>query len=78
MRHASMEKWQMTPYKWNRNQIKTKLERTEKRKPTNTWKYWKLTPSNKRRWKKKLRKNISEEPESYSRQNEIAETLLKE
>ena len=24
-----------------------KLERSEKRKPTNTWEYWKLTPSNK-------------------------------
>ena len=24
-----------------------KLERSKKRKPTNTWEYWKLTPSNK-------------------------------
>ena len=26
---------------------KKKLERSEKRKPANTWEYWKLTPSNK-------------------------------
>ena len=26
-----------------------KIERSEKRKRTNTWEYWKLTPSNKRR-----------------------------
>ena len=36
----------------------------------------KLTPSNKR-WKKNLRKNISEEPESYTWQNYIAVTLSK-
>ena len=29
-----------------------KLERSEKRKRTNTWGYWKLKPSNKLRWKK--------------------------
>ena len=28
-------------------QIKKKLERSEKRKPTNTWGDWKLTQSNK-------------------------------
>ena len=33
---------------WN-YQIKTKLERSAKRKPTNIWGYWKLTPLNKRR-----------------------------
>ena len=33
-----------------------KLERSEKRKPTNsTWEYWKVTPSNKWRWKKKIK-----------------------
>ena len=26
-----------------------KIKRSEKRKPINTWRYWKLTPSNKRR-----------------------------
>ena len=46
------------------------------KKPTNTWEYWKLTPLNKWRWKKKLRKSISGEPESYSRQNYVAEILL--
>ena len=55
------------------NQIKTKIEHLEKRKPTKSWGYWKLTPSNKKRWKKKFRKNISE-AESYSRQNDIVET----
>ena len=33
---------------WN-YQIKTSLERSEERKPTNTWVSWRLTPSNK--WK---------------------------
>ena len=47
-------------------------------KPTNTWASWRLTPSNKRRLKKKLRKNISEELDSYLRQNYLAETLSKE
>ena len=55
-----------------------KLERSEKRKNTNNCGSWKLRPSNKWRWKKKLAKSISEEPESYSRQNHIAETLSKE
>ena len=58
----------------NKDKIKTLGEK----KPTNTWGYWKLTLSNKRSWKKKLRKNISGEPESYSRQNYIVETLSKE
>ena len=49
-----------------------------KRKPINTWGYWNLIPSYKRKSKKELRKNISEEPESYSRQNYIEETLSKE
>ena len=35
----------------------------------------KLTLSNQWKLKKKLKKNISEEPESYSRQNYVAETL---
>ena len=39
--------------------------------------YWKLTPSKKWGWKKKLGNNISE-PESYSGQNYLAETLSKE
>ena len=60
MRHASNEKRQVT-----------KLERSEKKKLTNTWEYWKLTTSNKGRWNKKLRKNISGEAESYSSQNLI-------
>ena len=33
---------------WN-YQIKTRLERSEKRKPKNTWLSWSLTPLNK--WK---------------------------
>ena len=57
---------------------KTRLEGSEKSKLTNTWVSWRLTLSNKWIWKTKLRKNISAEPESYSRQNHIAEILAKE
>ena len=38
------------------NQKKKNSKRSEKRKPTNTWEYWKLTPSNKWKWKKKFKK----------------------
>ena len=55
-----------------------RLERSEKRHLINTWASWKLTLSNKWRWKKKLRKGISEEPENDPRQNYVAETLSKE
>ena len=48
--------------------IETKFEHSEKKKRTNIWGYWKLIPPNKWSWKKKFRKNISGEPESYSRQ----------
>ena len=41
-----------------------KSERSEKKKPTNACEYWKLTPSNKWRWKKKLKKNVTGEPEA--------------
>ena len=47
-----------------------KSERSEKRKPTNTWEYWKWTPTNKWRLKKKIKKRISLENEKtklYSR-----------
>ena len=65
MRHDSNEKRQTTPYERNGTTKSRKLERLEKRKLTNTWRYWKLSPSNKRREKKKkIRKNISEEPEA--------------
>ena len=60
------------------SQIKARLERSEKKKPTNTWPSWRLTPSNKWGWKKKRRKNISGELESYWRQNYVAQTLSKE
>ena len=43
---------------------KEKSEHSEKRKPTNTWEYWKLTPSNKWGWKK-IKKIISGEREKY-------------
>ena len=52
--------------------------RSQKTKPTNTWASWRLTPSNKQKWKKKSRKNTPEELENYSRQNSIAEILSKE
>ena len=59
---------------WN-YQITTKLERSEKMKLTNTWQSWRLTPSNKWKWKTRFEKNISGELENYSRQNSPAETL---
>ena len=46
-----------------------------------TYKYlgsWRLTPSNKWKWKTKPKKNISGELENYSRQNTLAETSSKE
>ena len=58
-------------------QIKTRLKHSEKSKHKNTWVSWRLTWSDKWRWKKKLRKNISGERESYSRQNSVAETIIK-
>ena len=48
----------------------------EEKTPTNTLGYWKLTPSNTQKWKKKI-KNILDAPENYTRQNSIAETLSK-
>ena len=42
-----------------------------------TYKYRKRTPSNKRRWKKKLNKNTSRERENYMKPNYIAETSSK-
>ena len=54
-----------------------KLERLEKRKRTNTWASWKLRPSNKWRWKKKLRRSISGEPESLLERKLCSENLIK-
>ena len=51
------DNWQI---EWN-CQIKTWLELAEKTKPTNTWASRRLTPSNKWRWKKKIKKRISQE-----------------
>ena len=61
---------------WN-YQIKARLERSKKTKPTNRWASWRLIPSNKWKWKTKFKKNISE-VENYLRQNSLAETLPKE
>ena len=58
-------------------QIKTRLKRSERRKSTNTWTSWRLTPSGGDEGKK-IRKNISGELESYTRQNYLAETLSDE
>ena len=55
-----------------------KIRTLGQKKPTNILASWKLTPSRKWDWKKKLRKNISGEPESYPRQNYVSETLSKE
>ena len=60
---------------WN-YKITTKLERSKKTKPTNTRGSWRLTPSNKCKWKTRS-KNISGERENYSRQNSPAETSSK-
>ena len=59
-------------------QIRTKLGRSEKIKPTNTWVSWRLTPSNKWKWKTKFEKNISGELENFLRQNSLAKTSWKE
>ena len=55
----------------NQDKIRTLAERE-------TWTSWRLTPSNKWKLKKKLRKNISGELENYTRQNSLVETLSKE
>ena len=55
-----------------------KLERLKKMKPTNTWVSWRLTLSNKCKWKTWSEKNISGERDNYSRQNSPAETSSKE
>ena len=62
---------------WN-YQIKIRLERSQKTKPTNTWASWRLTPPNKWKRKTELKKNISGEQENYLRQNSLVETLSKE
>ena len=54
-----------------------KIRSSEKRKPTNTWEYWKWTPSNKWRWRKILEKSISGERVNYSKANCIVEISLK-
>ena len=62
---------------WN-YQITTELERSKKMTPTNTWASWRLTPSNKCKWKTRSEKNISGERENFLRQNSPAETSSKE
>ena len=64
-----IEKCAMPVMKSGKRHLTDGLEPSKKTKPRNTWASWKLAPSNKWRWKKKLRKNISGELESYSRQN---------
>ena len=43
-----------------------------------SWESWRLTPSNKCKWKAKFKKNISRVLENYSRQNSRAEIMSKE
>ena len=76
MCHASHEKWQTTDGMElpNRDKIKTLGE-------NETYKYLGIleaTPSDKRKWKTKFKKNISGELVNYSRQNSLAETSSKE
>ena len=79
MWHASNEKRQTTPDERNwSTKSRQKLDLSDKGKPTNSKESWKLIPSKKRRRKEKLRKHISEESESYTRQNYIAGTLSEE
>ena len=47
MSHANNEKRQTTLDGRNGNTKSRRLERSEKRKSTNIWASWKLTPSNK-------------------------------
>ena len=53
-------------------QIKKKSERTEKRKLTNTWQYWKRAPLNMRGWNGKKRKSQMNEKttQNQTRQQE--------
>ena len=74
MYHTRHEKWQAT-YDWRNG---TKLERSKKMKPTNTWGSWRLISSDKCKWKRRSEKNISGEWENYSWQNSPAETSSKE
>ena len=50
--------------------LRKKSECSEQRKPTNTWEYWKWTPSNKCRWKEKLKK------EYFRRTKKLLKTKL--
>ena len=57
----------------NKDKIKTLAEN----ETTNTWASWRLTLSNKQKWKKKSRKNTSEELKNYSRQKLNSRNLIK-
>ena len=46
MRHANNEKQETTHDGRMELPNQEKSERSEKKKPSNTWEYWKLTPSN--------------------------------
>ena len=51
------EKRETTHDRTNRTtKSRKKSEHSEKRKPTNIWEYWRLTPSNKWRWKETIKK----------------------
>ena len=53
-------------------------ERSEKRKRTNTWEYWKRTPSNKCRRIRKNCKRVSQENEKTTRKKQYSRNLIKE
>ena len=76
MHHACNEKRQMTPERQLSNQDKIRM--LEKKEIYKNLAILEADAINQGEMKKKLRKNISGEPESYSRQNYIAETLSKE
>ena len=58
--------------------IQDKIRTLGEKETKNTWLSWRLTPSNKWKWKTKLIKSNSGEPENYSRQSYLAEILSKE
>ena len=76
MHHTSNEKRETTHDERNQTtKSRKKSELSEKRKSTNTWEYWELTPVE---MKDKIKKNTSRQPENYSKQNYIAGTLSKD
>ena len=77
MNRFGIEKFAMLVLKWGKWHLtdgmellnKDKIRTLWERKPTNTWASWRLTSSNKRKWKKKIKKE-------YLRSRKLLETKL--